>query len=277
MLLYSLRDNSVVRRKAQKNIIQWLICQLHLNELQLCHLFKAIDGSTAGSNTFNGVNGKQLINVTTLKIVNYAIIPTNLPSKLENLSKDQQYLYIRYMRSYINRKYDTKFKEKKNSGFMSHARWLTTANRILRLYIGTKRPTHNLKLLTTFIIKMYAPIWFRIKSNSKCFNGDVNFHQIIILSRNLSDSLRSIVDDVLQRNCYFAHCENVLLAMMKDEDREIRKKAAEIILRYVLKILIEIYIYFNSCIVEYKDILIIFLKMSTNREVLGNVFLSCRK
>ena len=41
-------------------------------------------------------------------------------------------------------------------GKMSHARWLTTANRLLRLYAGTPDPTENLITLAEFILKVYA-------------------------------------------------------------------------------------------------------------------------
>lgn len=123
--------------------------------------------------------------------------------------------------------------EKRNPGLISHARWLTTANRILRLYIGTRKPSHNLKALVTFIVKVYAPMWFNIKMEPKCVNGAKHFWKMISLSRYLPNNLRKIVDDTLQRNGYFTHSENILLAMLTDGDDEIRKNAVDLILKYV--------------------------------------------
>ncbi|ESO04101.1 hypothetical protein HELRODRAFT_173188 [Helobdella robusta] len=61
----------------------------------------------------------------------------------------------------------------KDPGKLTHYRWLTCANRILRLYSGTANPTKNLKELANFIMKVYAPTWFDIKTklydiSSKC-------------------------------------------------------------------------------------------------------------
>ena len=39
--------------KAAGGPLQWLICQLHENELPLRYLFKKLDGKTTGSSSFN--------------------------------------------------------------------------------------------------------------------------------------------------------------------------------------------------------------------------------
>lgn len=52
---------------------------------------------------------------------------------------------------------------KKSPGKMSHARWLTRANRIQRLYVSVESPSENLVILATYVAKVYAPTWFNIK------------------------------------------------------------------------------------------------------------------
>ncbi|GBM13749.1 hypothetical protein AVEN_90013-1 [Araneus ventricosus] len=52
--------------------------------------------------------------------------------------------------------------EKRQPGTLNFARWLTTSNRILRLYISTSDPSNELITLVVFILKVYAPSWFRI-------------------------------------------------------------------------------------------------------------------
>lgn len=58
--------------------------------------------------------------------------------------------------------------------------WLTLANHILRTYIGTLKPNQNLKMLATFVVKIYALMWFNIKINNKCSDGAVNLCKTII-------------------------------------------------------------------------------------------------
>lgn len=50
-----------------------------------------------------------------------------------------------------------------NPGPLCQARWLTTANKILRLYISTEKPSTELIKLVTFILKVYVPVRFLIK------------------------------------------------------------------------------------------------------------------
>jgi len=40
--------------------LQWLICQLHGNELPLCHLFQHLNGSTTGPHAFSRPISKAL-------------------------------------------------------------------------------------------------------------------------------------------------------------------------------------------------------------------------
>ena len=51
-------------------------------------------------------------------------------------------------------------------GSLNHARWLTTANRTLRLYASTEKPDKTLETLAKFVMLVYAPMWFIIKTNS---------------------------------------------------------------------------------------------------------------
>lgn len=58
-----------------------------------------------------------------------------------------------------------------------------------------------------------------------CLDGPLNLLNTIVLSRYLPNNLKKIIDPVVQRNGYFGHPENVLLAMFADERKEIRKLA----------------------------------------------------
>ena len=110
-----------------------------------------------------------------------------------------------------------------NPGCLNHSLWLTTANRILRLYVGIKIPTEKLQALVMFINGVYAPIWFAIKSHSSCKDGARQFHQLVARSRFLSQEHKTIIDPVLHRNSYFAHPENMILAMTTDHRPHVRE------------------------------------------------------
>jgi hypothetical protein len=99
------------------------------------------------------------------------------------------------------------------------------------LYVSDKKPSKNLKTLVTFIIRVYAPMWFGIKAQPSCKYGARHVHQILVKSRYLSPKLKKIVEPVIHRNAYFAHPENLLLAMMTDHRPHIR----ELGLRRVMK------------------------------------------
>ena len=107
----------------------------------------------------------------------------------------------------------------KSSGELHHARWLTKANRILRLFISKRSPSEDLKVLVYCIITFYIPGWFYIKQHSICTQGAKNFFKLISLARNLSPECRNIVYSVLQNNGFWAHVENILLAALFDEDK----------------------------------------------------------
>ena len=119
----------------------------------------------------------------------------------------------------------------RNPGAINHSRWLTTSNRILRLYIGSEKPSHELITLAKFVIRVYAPMWFSIKCNPSCENGARHLFQTIHKSRHLRENIRSALDIVIQRNGYFGHVENLLLSMITDERPRIR----ELSLRQILK------------------------------------------
>ena len=82
----------------------------------------------------------------------------------------------------------------RNPGCLNHSRWLTTANRILRLYVSDKEPSDNLKTLVILIIRVYAPMWFAIKAQSSCKDGARHVHQMLVKSRYISPKHKEIVD-----------------------------------------------------------------------------------
>lgn len=119
----------------------------------------------------------------------------------------------------------------RSTGKLNHSRWLTLANRCLRLYVASPKTSADLRLIVTYIVKVYAPSWFRIKFNPKCVDGPKNLFHMIKSSRYLPKEYLAVVDRSIQINGYFAHPENILLAMIRDNEKEVRKNAY----RYILE------------------------------------------
>jgi len=204
---------------------------LHGNELPLRHLLQNIDGTTSGPRAFSGPIGKSLVTCEQLPVVNYSKIQSSdLPIiDFKNLSTDQKYLWR--ITKAVSDGHCPEDLAKQEPGTLNHSRWITTANRILRLYIAKAEPSNSLQILATNIVKVYAPMWFNIKTNSLCTNGAKHVLSSIKLSRYLSNELKSVVHPVIQRNAYFAHPENLLLSLITDERQHIR----ELGIRRILK------------------------------------------
>ena len=207
--------------------LQWFICLLHMNELPLRHLIKYIDGETYSPHSFCGTIGNGLANCEAVSVAKFKRIPIQLPKIDSDLSTDQRYLYEMCLS--INSSYVSPSLASRNPGKMCHSRWLTTANRILRLYVTKENPDEKLMFLTDYIIKVYAPVWFGIKKSPSCLSGPTHFQDLIRRTRYLPEALKAVVDPVIQRNSYFGHAENVVLAMLGDSRTDIRKLAVDYI------------------------------------------------
>lgn len=210
--------------------LHWFVCMLHANELPLRHLLQFLDGSTTGPRGFSGEIGKKLEGCESLTIVRFQPIEVELPNVDYNvLSSDQKYLHEICLA--ISSGNFTADLSHRYPGPLAHARWLTCANRLLRLYAATEIPLKNLDILATFVIKVYAPTWFDIKIKSSCLDGPKHLLKMVKRSRYLPENILKIIDPVIQRNSFFAHPENLLLCMLNDERLSIR----ELGLRRILK------------------------------------------
>ena len=146
------------------------------------------------------------------------------------LSTDQKYLFIaRNAVIFGKNKLDQgtlRFLQRSSPGTIHHARWLTTANRMLRLYMSLEDPPNNLCRLIIYIVKVYSKSWFRLKQDWKCVQGAKNFFFILHCLQSLSfEDTKLEARVALQRNCYFAHPESILLAEIVDSDEKIANDA----------------------------------------------------
>ena len=111
----------------------WFACMFHANELPLRHLLAKLDDKTVGPRSFARPIGKLLASCENLAIVK--LEPTANFNLDIDPSTDQMYLYeICWL---ISSGIVPESLSKRHPGNISHARWLTTANRLLRLYVAT--------------------------------------------------------------------------------------------------------------------------------------------
>ena len=68
---------------------------------------------------------------------------------VQDLSTDQKYLH-EVCTTVINGQCPQDL-SLRNPGAINHSRWLTTGNRILRLYIKSEKPSHELITLAKFV------------------------------------------------------------------------------------------------------------------------------
>ena len=177
-----------------------------------------------GPRSFSGPIGKLLPNCEKMTLASYEpIISENIPKGdyMNDLSCDQKYLLNIF--EAVKRGHCDDDLSYKVPGNISHARWLTTANRILRLYVSTVHPSDQLLKLVKFIMQVYIPSWFQIKRCNSIINGPKNMHSMILRCQGQEEDVKNIIKPVIQRNAYFLHSENILLCMVHDEDNTMKE------------------------------------------------------
>lgn len=203
--------------------LQHAICLLHLNELPFRHLLKTLDGATKGPSTFSGPIGTAIQTCENLPLCEFEPITVQWVEEMPgmtDLSTDQQYLLD--ICSAVSGGVCPLNLSRKKPGPTVQSRWLTTACRVLRLYVSTHQPSEELKHIAAYILKVYAPVWFSIKKEPSITNGARHLWKIIHLSRFLPIHLRDVIDRVIQRNAFFAHPENLLLSLITDQSLDMR-------------------------------------------------------
>ena len=162
-----------------------------MKKLPLRHLFSVCDGGlgTSGPDSFKGPLGRACSNqdLHRLPIRMFKAINTSLPyleeSVQNDLSRDQWLLY-KYTKAIATGSVDDNLKHQ-IAGPLNHSRWLTLAIRLLQLYTRTENPSDALVNIVTYIVKVYSPSWFKIKSKAKFTSSPSNLFYQMRLVMNL--------------------------------------------------------------------------------------------
>ena len=177
---------------------QWVICGLHLNELLWWHILCTADGGTSGPDRLIGPVGSLLHkDVWTKAVVKFAPIPGKVPTVppevVKKLSRDQ-YLADLYSQAVQSGDMPDELVNM-TIGPLVKSKWITCGVRVLCLYTRTKKPGKGLKRLVRVVL---------------CEATDYQTGQ-----------------NVLNRNTFWAHPENITISMMGDEDKEVRRQAVK--------------------------------------------------
>lgn len=219
--------------KALKKKLHTIGCMLHFNELPFRKIFQKIDGTTTGPVSFKGDLGERAaIFCPSWPIVRFQPIPNLVASILDvsstDLSNDQRLLF-EYCKGISDGFVSEPWVHRK-IGPVNHARWLTLAVRLLALYTRTTSPSMGLVQLASFICRVYAPTWFKVKQSGSLkdipklifdIQHDINLYRL----ENFLDDFREVV----QRSCFAFLYENFLYALIMSEDKSTQIKGWEFI------------------------------------------------
>ena len=197
-------------------------------------MFSILDGETKVPNLHDGDIGNQLEGCENLEISCFEPLPIDHIFKerlslVTDISSDQRYL--RDIILAIDMGYVSDQMKRRSPGKLGYAIWLTTANRILRLYVSTELPTVNFKRIVQFTLHVYAACWFGIRAKPLFTNAPIHLFNIITAVKKLSDKqLEDETLKIIRRNAYCLYPENLLASMLVDSRPNIRFTAVKRIL-----------------------------------------------
>lgn len=207
--------------------LNWIVCLLHLNEIAFNTIFTKEDGGTCSATKYSGSIGKQLKDdiwkepITEFQPISLSDMPDG--AERVKLRNDQKYL-LDLAKAVSSGVCHPSLAEQKPFP-QNVARWLSTAARLLRLYMSSSSPSDALRKIVLYVMKVYIPLWFRKKWNEFWADGGRHIFALVSLSRQHCPEFHSkYIKEIIGRNNYFIHPENLLISMITDADKEIRDK-----------------------------------------------------
>ena len=107
---------------------------------------------------------------------------------------------------------------KRKCGAFHKARFITTQNRMVRLYLSTEKPSLRLKRTVHFVVKVFLPVILEAKIHHTEYVGPQIILKEVMLSRqHLTKKEFEAVHERISYNGSFAHPENVLLGLLNSQ------------------------------------------------------------
>ena len=220
--------------------LYWAICQLHTDELSLRHLITTLDGPTSSEKGFQGPVGSLLSKVNEMPYnPAFKALPggedlISLPKDVvDKMSTDQKTSY-NLVQAVKEGSLPPALQEML-CGKLCHARWLTTAQRIIFLWTRVHNLTGSnlkvLELLANFCLQYYFKLYFEIKV--KHLIEDAPYH-ILTSLRILKTQPQKVQDAVsfyVRTGAWYAHSECLLLSCLASPSSEDRSFAVDQIVK----------------------------------------------
>ena len=88
----------------------------------------------------------------------------------------------------------------------------------------------SLKTIVSFIVSVYATMWFEIKSRPNILHGPGHLLTTVqLVDKYCSPQVKAVVEPVIQRGAWHGHPENLLLSMIGSDDLSKRRFAVNTI------------------------------------------------
>ena len=223
-------------------------CQLHLNELPMRKLAKYLIGKSQSGVRLRGKIFSNILIATSLPVSNdFEQISCEDffdldPKVLQDLSSDQKYCY-QIWKVIVTGCEETRMKVANlEVGPASLSRWLTLCCRAARVYISdptktnlTQTENRRLFNFVKYLVRVYFPNWFLVKSNSDITKGSTNLLKFLELFRKweptgISEDILNDVRKNIIRNAYWSCPQKIILGLVTHDDEERRREGIKLIL-----------------------------------------------
>jgi len=224
------KNGAVVRlEKLVGDTLHLIGCMLHWNELPLREIIKQLDGPTVSGNQWTGPFGRSLHDDIYLQTpVEFQPLHSSLQRPREEVVKDlstDQNLLLEYVLAISSGKIPDRVKYRR-PGPAVLSRWLTCATRFCVIYTRTLEPPPELVRIIKFIVQVYAPSWFNIKSHDDFLEGPKLVFNTLQQAKELGDDLcLNIVKEKIQSYAFPLLSENFLASLLYSDNAMERRLA----------------------------------------------------
>ena len=214
-------------------------CWLHINELPFRHIVAKLDGPTSSDKGWCGTVGILFSKVETLdRKTEFEPIPfleplVDISENIASQMSTDSVVAWKYLHAIVKGKLDPEVAALK-CGQLSHSRWLTCGMRCLLLYMSKHdlgpEDTEVLKLLATWVTQVYLPMFYEIKVKHEIKYGPWHLIKLFRLWQKQDARVKDASMPYLKSGSWWAHPENVLVALLCSDDTRQRVFAVDTIM-----------------------------------------------
>jgi len=223
-----------------KRRLFWAICQLHTNELPLRHLIAALDGPTSSDKGFSGPVCSLLSKVNEMPYnPNFRAMPggedlISLPEEVvAKMSTDQKACYN--LVQAVKAGSLPPAQQEMRCGPICHARWLTTAQRIIYMWTRdhglTGEALKVLETLVKFCLQHYFKLFFDIKVKHLIVDAPYHILTSLRILKTQPKKVRDAITFYVRTGSWYSHPECLLLSLLASTNPEDRQFAVSQILK----------------------------------------------